>query len=210
MNNKAQMSDLMGNILIFALIVSASIFGFLFIKNLYLEELIPPFESEIINSLELHGNDTGLYTTIKSQSTNYSNLDFKLDLLFLMIWLASTAIAIAGSFLLPPLQKLEFLSFLFIGVMVLLLFMNYLEQIFTWFVQEFITNIFDPSQTNLPIFMYYIDNYILINFLTVITMLLVNQLSLPSSTNKGIDVIEQDNGFDAIDEEPISPGEEEE
>jgi len=169
--------DLIPVIFSVGMLMAAGIFGYLFVYNIFLQDVLPEAEAATVAVLADNGNDSVIYSLITSQDTQLSSVDVNLDLIFLAVWLGTTLFVFALAYYLPPLQKLTFGTFLFIGVMLMLFWLNFVEQIFTWYVTAFITNIFDAAQTNLPIFSWYVDNYIAIVTLTILIIMLINQVS---------------------------------
>lgn len=175
--NKKGLAQIFVIVLSIAFVAFAAIFGFLFIKNMWTQELLPPIVNQATTILEANGNDSAAYSTINSQINNYTSLDFKVDLVFLAAWVSTIIISFIAAAKLPKMNKLQFLTFLFLGLVVFMLGLNFIDQIFTWLVQSFINDTFSASETYLPFFNFYVDNFVIINVLHFVGLLLVNQLT---------------------------------
>lgn len=197
--SKKGITEIFINVMGLAFIAFVFLFMFLFIKNIFTVELIPEFENASINVLRDNGNDTVLISLIQQQNTNLQNVDFKVDLLFLGLWIGGTLIGAIAAAAYRKLNILEFLTTIFLGIILLLLGLNYIDQIFTWLVQSFINDTFSASETYLPIFSFYVDNFLLINILTFISFLLINQLTRNEEESLTSD-IEEEGSFQSINE----------
>lgn len=165
--------DLMGFVIVFGLIVVIFLFSFLFVKNIFSEEILPRTITEV-KKLDLPA-DT--YDYIDQQQTNFDNFDFNVNMIFIMIFVMSIIITTVIAWFLPSLPSWNFLSILFIGSFAILFVMNFIIQIYDWFVQEFIYNVFSASDTNIPALLFYTENQALIVFTWLVWILVINQLS---------------------------------
>lgn len=172
-----ELGEIIGAVLAIGLIAAMGIFGYLFVHNMFTGQLLPELETQTLSIIQDNGNDSTVRNLITSQTTNMQNLDINLDLIFLTIWIGSTAFFIAVAYFLPPLSKFSFGSFLFIGIMLITFWLNFVEQLFSWYVTQFILNVFTSTETNLPMFTFYLNNYVYISVLTIIIVFVVNQFS---------------------------------
>jgi len=175
--NKKGVVRLFSMLMVVGFVGFAAIFGFLFIQNLYSQELIPKVQTQALENLGNNGNNSDIYTLINEQDDNYNNLDFNVDLIFFAFWVSTNILAGFLAYKMPRMNTIKFLAFLFIGVIILLLGYNFIEQILSWLVSAFINGVFSTDQTYLPIFNFFVDNFIFINVLSMGMVLLINQFS---------------------------------
>ena len=200
--NKSGVFKFFSAIMAVAFIGFGAIFAYLFVFNIYTVELLPTFQNATIDVLEANGNNTAINNLITAQNQNIKNLNMPVDLLFFALWMGTTIVTTIGAYNVPRMGILQFLMFLFIGTIILLLFYNFLDQILVWLVTSFIDNTFSTNQTYLPIFNFYVENFILINVMTFGMLLLVNQFAPREEQTFGIDSFEEDDtNFPAIEED---------
>lgn len=200
MKSNKGMTNVIMSILVLGFVAFAGIFGFLFVKNFTSQEILNPISGNATSILENdYGNDTVLINMINSQKTNYDNIDLKVDLIFLVGWVSVIGISLFTATLLPKMNMLQFLLFLFLGIPILLYGFSFIDQIFTWLVQSFINDIFNSSDTYLPIFNFFVDNYVIIVLLNIVAVLFVNQLTKRSEEELSV-TDDEDTQFQPIEE----------
>lgn len=198
--NKKGLQRLIVPVLFLGFIAFIAIFMYLFRFSVGSLLVIPAITNASLDVLELNGNDTGAHALIVGQQSNFDNFDIGLDVLFLVYWVATILSTAVAAYSLPKISKFNFITLLFFGGVLMLLFMNFLAQIFEWFVSAFITNIFESGLTYLPIFSFYADNYIIISFLHIMLLLFINQISFKEESSLVEDGFDGDTNFGGIQE----------
>lgn len=166
--------DLMGFVIVFGFIMAITVFSFLFVKNLFGEEILPKTIDELKG---IEGMPAEQKDFMDDQLTKFNNFDFNVNMIFIMIMLLSIIITTIIAWMLPPLPSWNFLTILFIGSFALLFGLNYVIQIYDWFVQEFIYNVFSSSDTDILALLFWTENQVKIVFTWIIWILGINQLS---------------------------------
>jgi hypothetical protein len=156
----------------------ASTFIFIFLAQFYIFDvkLNPQVESIMQDFTNKGMIDPNSMAQITAVFNWYHNFDMKLDYLFLLMWVYMFTFACYIAVNVLPLPKFEFLSMLFIGIMLLLFVFHFFIDFVNWFIQEFIYSSFDASLTNLPWFNFYIENQYYIIFSEILIILLLNRI----------------------------------
>jgi len=163
-------------IIMFGLVMSMAMFGFLFVKSLLGDNIIEPIGDEFKAVSTSLGLDPIINTTIDDMVAYFQNFDFKADLLFLIAWLAFEVTVVLFAINLPKLPTMNFLTFLTFGMLIVMFFFDFVRQFSEWFVQNFINNVFDYTNSYLPIFNFYNTYQPIIIFLNILMVLFINQL----------------------------------
>jgi len=163
-------------IIMFGLIMSIAIFGFLFIKSLFGDNIIEPIGTELKAVSTSLGLDPIINIEIDKMISYFQNFDFKVDLLFFIAWLSFEVTVVLFAINLPKLPTINFLSFLTFGMLIVMFFFDFVKQFSLWFVQNFINNVFSYSNSYLPIFNFYNTYQPIIIFLNILMVLLINQI----------------------------------
>lgn len=160
------------------------IFGFISILTIFLLLVTQNFMNDTVNAVNDAIQDAGQEAGIDSQTlsnidnlnTDYANIDFKVDLIFLFIWISVFILTFVAALLSPTLPQYNFFTFLLIGGLFFMFITNLLGQVMEYLLKELITDVFTPEQLYLPIFSFYTTNYMLIIPVWIGLLLLVNQI----------------------------------
>jgi hypothetical protein len=186
MNNRAVTENLTGLVSL-AFTAVFAVFAVLFLQNLWADEILEPFSNKSLSVIENHGNNTDAYNLAAGQKGKFEDTNLQVDLLFLASWIGSTIIILFLSFIAERLSRFRFLTFLFIGNILFLLGMAFIDQTINYLVKELINGIFSATETNLPFFTFFVNNFILIAMLTYNMVLLVNQMGSSPREELGVD-----------------------
>jgi hypothetical protein len=158
----------------FGLIMAFAVFGFLFLQSLIGENIIAPISEPLLQFSTDMGLDPQINTAMNEAVAFYDNLGIKVDLLFLISWIAMEVLVLGLAVKMPKMPTFNFLTYLLFGTMILMFVLNFLTQATTWVTSNLINGIFDPSSTYLPIFNFYQNYQYIIVFLNFIAVLLIN------------------------------------
>ena len=178
------MKKYLGIILIFGLLFSVMLFGFLFIKNLWGDYIIHPVSDEITKV----NPDNSTNAEISKAVVWFDNWTFPFDYFFLFMWLGLLGGLVYLATQSVKLPAYDFTSFLFFGVLIIMFVFDYINQLTQWFYINFIGNVFTSDLIYFPIYNFYLQNHVSIVFVTILSLLLINQLlgKEPTTTGGGI------------------------
>jgi len=191
------MMKLIKFIIIFGLVMSVAMFGFIFLKSLLGDNIISPIATELKSVSTSLGLPAIINTTIDDMTAYFIAFDFKADLLFLITWIAFEVTIVLFAINLPKLPTMNFLSFLTFGMLIVMFFFDFVRQFSEWFVQNFINNVFSYADSYLPIFNFYNTYQPIIIFFNIIMVLFINQL-FELMKDKTDSLFGGDEGGDAI------------
>jgi hypothetical protein len=163
-------------ILLFGLVASFLIFGFLFVRSVIGDNIIVPFADQ----MKIVAGDMSLDPVITSEIDNavgyFQNFDLSADLIFLITWIFFEVSLVIMAVKSPRLPSINFMTILLTGTMFMIFIFDFIEQFSSWFITNFINAIFTSSETYLPIFNFYREYEIIIIFFNLIMILLINQI----------------------------------
>lgn len=180
-NNKKGLTQGITFALLFGIIAVLMVFTILFTKN-FMNDVV----TETSDQLQSVGNNIGIdsptITAVGDLKVKFAGMDFKIDTVFLIAWIAVFLSSMGAAYFAPPLPTFNFFTMLIFGVMFLLFISNFLGQIMQYLLENLITNVFTAAETNLPVFNFYMENYYLIVVIWMGLLLFANQLSKALST----------------------------
>ena len=141
---------------------------------------------------------SGFITNMDNYKNNYDTIDFNFDeILFSLIFVAfisSLFVAIKSD----PLPTFNFFSYVTVGLMFMLLLMSFVDQVTTWFINDFMDFILDDTTITTPFMDWYFENISFIHMIWFALLLLLNQFG-----TKIISKIKRSNPFKQdLEEEP--------
>jgi len=161
-------------LMLFGILMTVAIFGFLFVQSIIGENIIQPIGEELIKISDSQGLDARVNAGINQGIAFYDNFSLKADLLFLISWVGLEVLIFSLAVSIPRMPTFNFLSYILFGTMILMFVLDFITQITTWITINLINGIFDASLTYLPIFNFYQNYQYIIVFLNFITVLLIN------------------------------------
>lgn len=130
---------------------------------------------------DLIGADT--LASIDALNTTAQAITYPIDLLMLIVFITIVALVTLLAYLAPPLASFNMMSFLIFGIMLVMLAVNFLQQIQDFLREQLITNVFTAVETTLPFYNWYMDTYPYIAVAIMVWAIVVNQLSSMPSNN---------------------------
>jgi hypothetical protein len=176
MNNKG-LSNLMLVIISFAIISVVYFFTAIFVYESGGEYFISPMSEigkTIIADETVSSVNASVSATINEVENGYLNFVFPFDLFFLAMWIITFSSTVVLAFKTNKEGLFSFFGYLFIGSLMLLLITTYVNDFLAWFMTEIFAGMFGDSLINMPIFLFYIANLGLINFIWWIILVLIN------------------------------------
>jgi len=177
--NKKGLSNILGIIVAFALIAVSYFFVSLLIFEGGEQYLITPtadIGKDIISENTVPSVNSSVSASIDQLATNYSAFSFPYDLFFFMMWIALFVTSIWLAFQANKTGIFEFFGMLFVGTLLLLLITSYVSEFTSWFLSEIFNKVFADANVSMPIFLFYLNNLGIINFIWWIVLLLVNTI----------------------------------
>jgi hypothetical protein len=176
MNNKG-LSNLMLVIISFAIISVVYFFTAVFVYESGGEYFITPMSDigkTVISAETVPSVNASVSAAITEVENSYLNFGFPFDLFFLAMWIITFSSTVVIAFKTNKEGLFSFFGYLFIGSLMLLLITTYVNDFLAWFMTEIFAGMFGDSLISMPIFLFYIANLGLINFIWWIILVLIN------------------------------------
>lgn len=176
MKNRKGISWLIPVILAFAMTMVFFIFSVLLVFEVGQQYLIAPIADEGRNLL---ANETGLpdsqgIDTINQLETDLSNFTLPYDLFFLLGFLAVFGSTVLSSWKAKKEGVFSTFGYLFLGSMILLLGLTFINEFNTWFIANLIIPLFPGTSISTPLIDFFIGNIAIISFIWWIILVIVN------------------------------------
>ena len=160
-----------------------SIITFLFLfftigfKQIFSENIITP----VLNaSLGAVGDQltAGTISTLNSFQAKYDEPFFNYDLFFLVLMFGFATIAITSSYKSRKMGYRSFFGYITIGSWLFFLILGLINEVGSWLILNFYTNLFNTSLISTPIIDWFVSNMTFYSFLLFFICLLANQFDI--------------------------------
>lgn len=171
-------------IVFFAIIGMMSIFTFVFIYEIGRTEILEPIHNITIFVEQSANVSAQMQTFTDDTFQAYEDLDIPYDIYFLAIWMSVIISSLKLALSTRKMNPFQFLGMVFWGLMGLLLVVFFVEQITSWFFDNFFYAIFNDITVEIPITDFFFDNLGIISAIWFLILLAVNQLEFSFSRGR--------------------------
>ena len=175
--NKKGITALGIAIISFALLAVMYFFTAVLVYEAGDQYFITPLESsakDIISDNTVASVNNTVNPQITQTAAEYRNFAFPFDFFFLVLWISLIVSTVWLAFKTNKEGIFSFFGNLFIGTLLLLLITSYVSEFVSWFISEIFDKVFFDSTVSMPIFLFYLDNLGLINFIWWTGLVIIN------------------------------------
>lgn len=178
-----------GRLIVFAILFSMIILTFMF-RLIFLKEggdqfLIDPLTEVGIGILNTTGNDASVDTLLTVKSVYDTEINVPYDLFFAIILILSVGFTFFSAFKARKLSAFSFYGMLFFGSFLILLAIGFIEQLTTWFLDNFYNVLFSDVGLDTPIMDWFFENMSLITYLWAMIIIVINRFDIKETTQAG-------------------------